>query len=63
MKTYDVYFELFGKKMKTSVNAISESKAKEIVQNRIIFHKVAENERDYKKEANYLMDNLLNILK
>ena len=40
MNTYTIYFELFGKKMKTTVQADSEIKAKDIIRYRIIFHKV-----------------------
>ena len=40
MKSYDVYFEVFGRTLKTSVQAISEEAAKEQVRSRITFHKV-----------------------
>jgi len=39
---YKVYFEIFGKKMKTEVNAISSEAAKKAVKDKIIFHKVEE---------------------
>lgn len=37
---YTVYFEVFGKKMKTNVYADSKSNAKEKVINKIKWHKV-----------------------
>jgi hypothetical protein len=40
MKNYDVYFEIFGKKMKVRILAENEEKAKEKVKNKIIFHKI-----------------------
>ena len=42
MKTYAVYFEIFGKKMKTDVLANSEEEAKTAIRNKVIFHKVEE---------------------
>ena len=40
MKEFVVYFELFNKKMKTTVAASTEDEAKSIVANKIIFHKI-----------------------
>jgi len=37
---YTIYFELFGKKMKTTVDAKSIEDAKQQVINKILFHKV-----------------------
>ena len=37
---YTVYFEIFGKKMKTTVDAKSEEDAKYRIMGRIIWHKV-----------------------
>jgi two-component SAPR family response regulator len=42
IKTYEVFFELFGKKMKTKVKARYPNEAKEIIKNTIIFHKITE---------------------
>ena len=36
MKTYIIYFEIFGKKMKTIIEADSKSEAKQKVKNKII---------------------------
>jgi hypothetical protein len=40
MKNFKVYFEIFGKKMQTTVTAISEDEAKEIIKSRINFHNI-----------------------
>lgn len=37
---YIILFELFGKKMKTEITAISEDQAKSILMSKIIFHKI-----------------------
>ena len=42
MKTYTVYFEIFGKKMKTTLKAESELQARVDIRNSITFHKVVE---------------------
>ena len=48
MKEHKIYFELFGKKMCTTVTANSRDQAKEIIREKIIFHKieVAKNKDD-----------------
>jgi hypothetical protein len=40
MKRYKVYFEIYGKKMVTSVIDASETQAKEQVKRSIKFHKI-----------------------
>ncbi len=40
MKTFKVYFEFFGRKMHTTVQAQNEYDAMESIKKRIIFHKV-----------------------
>jgi len=44
--TYIIYFELFGKKMKTTIDAPNKDVAKQIVKDKIIFHKI-EVEKDF----------------
>ena len=39
-KKYTVYFEIFGKKMKTEVKAHDPAKARQKVIDKLIFHKV-----------------------
>lgn len=40
MKSYTLWFELYGKKMKTTVDAYTEEDAIKIIKNKIIFHKI-----------------------
>ena len=42
MKKYEILFEIYGKKLKTTVEANSEEKAKEILKNKIRFDKITE---------------------
>jgi hypothetical protein len=55
MKNFVVFFEIFGKKMKTTLRAKSEKEAKDIVAKRIIFHKVEVEEEIYSPD-NFIMD-------
>lgn len=55
MKTFTIYFELYGKKMKTEVMALSERSAQEIIKQKIVFHKIVE-----KKDAkNYSLSDAM----
>lgn len=45
MRKHTIYFEIFGKKLKTTVMANNEREAKELIKNKIIFHKI-QAERD-----------------
>jgi hypothetical protein len=48
-KKYTVYFELYGKKMKTEVYAKDSVDAKKVIKDKIIFHKIeADNSNDVK---------------
>lgn len=40
MNTYTIFFEIRGKKLKTDIMALSEERAKDILRNKIIFHKI-----------------------
>jgi hypothetical protein len=42
MTDYTIYFELFGKKMKTTIRAKSRSDAMEAIKDKIVFHKIVE---------------------
>jgi hypothetical protein len=46
MNTYTVYFEIFGKKMKVEVKAVSQDAARNVVRQKLIFHKVVLEETD-----------------
>jgi len=51
MKEHIVYFELFGKKMKTTVIAKDKEQAKKIIRDKIIFHKILDlNSDDFIKD-------------
>jgi len=39
-KEYIIYFEIFGKKMKTIITASNKPQAKELLIKKIIFHKI-----------------------
>lgn len=63
-KNYDVFFELYGKKMKATVMAESENEAKQIVISKLIFHKVEVKKNDaFNKAVNQMEDifDMLNI--
>ena len=42
MKKYNVYFEIYGKKMKATVEAENQDSAREMIRSKIDFHKVQE---------------------
>lgn len=46
MNKYSIYFEVYGKKLKTVVFASSEKEAKQIVLDKIIFHKIVKEKND-----------------
>lgn len=56
MEYFDVYFELFGKKMKTTVCAHNETGAKKIIQKKIVFHKVVKKEDDNEDIKDFMGD-------
>jgi hypothetical protein len=56
---YTVYFELFGKKMKTTIDADTEEMAKSIIRDKIIFHKII---NDFERECDEIAKRLEDIL-
>lgn len=42
MKKFTVFFEIYGKKMKTPIYALNEDRAKQIVKDAVIFWKIVE---------------------
>ncbi len=54
MKPYTVYFEIYGKKMKTTVHAKSEAEAVSRVREKLVIHKV-------KSEDDGAVDYLMNM--
>lgn len=57
MNYYWVYFEIYGKKMKVKIKANNANYAKELVRNKIIFHKV----EDFADEQVNRIKNIFNI--
>jgi len=62
MKKFKVYFEIFGKKMKTSITANSKEEAKQLLMEKIIFHKV-EVDEDFKLQDEDVLDFLKGAFK
>ena len=56
-KQYKVFFEVFGKKMQTTVMADNKNEAKRKVLEKVKFHKVAED--DFYNEAIDLLNKIL----
>jgi hypothetical protein len=56
MKTYTVYFELYGKKMKTSIEALDKSDAMDRIRKKIIFNKIEPeiNDVDFENAMDFL---------
>lgn len=63
MKNYTVYFESFGKKMKTTILAESEQDAKKEVLNKIVFHKIELKKEDEFNQCVDMMDKFNEFLK
>lgn len=42
MKTYNIFFEIYGKKMKVQINALSPERAEIILRSKIEIHKIEE---------------------
>jgi hypothetical protein len=63
MKKYILYFELFGKKMKSEVNATSEIDAKQKILDKVIFHKIQIEDCYHKNDMKEIFDMFANILK
>jgi len=62
MKDYTVFFEVFGKKLKVTILAENEAKAKQSVLDKIKFHKVEVSKTEF-NEAPDLMTDFLNGFK
>lgn len=58
MKKYEILFEIYGKKLKTTIEANSEEKAKEIVKNKIRFDKITELKSN---NSDDIVDQMLNM--
>ena len=60
-KEYIVFFEFFGRKMKSVVYAENEAQAKEKIKERLFFHKVEEGDKDFNQIVD-LFENFKNQL-
>lgn len=58
MRIYTIYFELYGKKMKTDIPALDEEGAKRILEKKIIYHKITSKPHPLFKEVNDIFDYL-----
>ena len=61
MKDFDVYFEIFGKKMKTTVAAFDKNSAETAVKNKITFHKIEESNIIFNKEDDDIFNGLMDM--
>jgi hypothetical protein len=65
MKKFKVYFEIYDKKMVTTVEAENEEEAKKAVFKRIIFHDVktiTDSERDIVNRIDETLDKIVNFI-
>lgn len=62
MKMFKVYFEIFGKKMKTSISAKNKEEAKQLLMKKIVFHKV-EVDNDFALQDEDVLDFLKGAFK
>ena len=61
MRNYTVYFEIYGKKMKTTVIANNEEEAKDFVKNKIVFYKIDKPKDEFNQSMD-MMEDVLNFL-
>lgn len=61
-KNYTVYFELFGKKMKTKILAESKEDAQNIIKSKVKFHKIIIDKNDEFNQCIDVFDNIMDIL-
>lgn len=61
IRNYDVYFEMFGRKMRMRVLAENEQAAKEMVKEKIIFHKVTKPDEAFNKCVD-IIDNMIDLV-
>ncbi len=62
MKNHIVYFEIFGKKMKTKILAESKENAEQQIKDKIIFHKVVVDEQDDFNKVVNILDSISDML-
>lgn len=47
MRNFDVYFEIYGRKMKAVIMAENEEKAKDALKEKIRFHKIVKSKDEF----------------
>lgn len=62
MKNYNVYFEIFGKKMKVKVMANSAYDAQLKIKEKVLFHKIEEDKNDIFNQSVEILDSIINFL-
>lgn len=64
MAKYKVYFEIYGKKMKTTVEAKTAEQAKELIRNKIQFNHIALDDLGKLEDFDFLKDeSAINMMK
>lgn len=61
LRNYEVYFELYGRRMKTTVLAENEGDATSQILQKVKFHKVAKAKDEFNEAAD-IMDGFMNII-
>ena len=61
MKKFVIYFEIFGKKMKTTLLSDTEENAKKEIINKIVFHKIEKEKSQFNKDSDFF-DNFMDII-
>lgn len=61
-ENYDVYFEIFGKKMKATIFAETMTEAKQKVINKIKWHKITKKPQDEFNQSIDMLENIIDIL-
>jgi hypothetical protein len=63
MGKYTICFEIYGKKLKTTVIATTEEEAKEIIKSKIVFHKITKEKYDYYQDIPDVLKDLFGGIK
>lgn len=61
MKKFVIYFEFYGRKIKTTVLSDNEENAKKEIKNKIVFHKIEKEKSQFNKDSDFF-DNFMDII-
>ena len=53
MKKFVIYFEFYGRKLKTTVLSDNEENAKKEIKNKIVFHKIEKEKSQFNKDSDF----------